>query len=80
MIETVSVADPDPLGSVSFWEAGSGSALKSEFRSFRGSKWTRGGPCTLTSGGAKMEPCRVCRPVVADSYHGVRSGSGAGAA
>jgi hypothetical protein len=28
----------------------------------------------------KMEPCRVCRPVVADSYHEVGSGSGAGTA
>jgi hypothetical protein len=30
--------------------AGSGSALKSKFRSFRGSKWSRGRPCTITEG------------------------------
>jgi hypothetical protein len=51
-------ADPDPHGSVSFWEAkfgsaskskaGSGTTLKSKFRSCGGSKWSHGGLWTLT--------------------------------
>jgi hypothetical protein len=38
----LSVADPSPKGYALFLEAGSGSALKSKYRSFRGSKWSRG--------------------------------------
>jgi hypothetical protein len=62
-------------------EAGSGSAirlktwirirLKVKFRSFRGSKCTRGGPWTLKMEAwrLKMEPWRVFRQVVEDSHH-----------
>jgi hypothetical protein len=48
-----------------------GSALKSKFRSFRGTKYRRGGPWTLTmvARRLKMELWRVYRPVVADSHH-----------
>ncbi len=53
-------------GSASVWKAGSRSrsALKLKFRS---SKWSRGGPWTLTMEARriKMEPWRACRPVVA---------------
>jgi hypothetical protein len=47
---------------------GSGSALKSKFRSFRGSKmepWT----LTMEAWKFKMKASRVCRTVVADSHH-----------
>jgi hypothetical protein len=54
------VADPDLHES----EAGSQSAFKSKFRSFRGSNWSYGGPCMLTN-----EQWRFCRPVVPDSHH-----------
>ncbi len=48
-----------------------GSALKSKVESLRGSKSSRGGPWTLTMEAwkLKIEPWRVCRPLVADSYH-----------
>ncbi len=74
----IRVSDPDPHGSAFFfkagsrsavaleWKAGSGFALKSKFRSFRGSKWSHGGSWML-----KMEAWRVCRPVIADSVLGV---------
>jgi hypothetical protein len=48
-------------------KAGSGSALKSKFRSFTGLKLVKEG-----RGGVedhKMKPRRVCKPVVADSNH-----------
>jgi hypothetical protein len=50
--------------------SGSRSALKSKFRSFRGSKWRYGGPLTLTMEAwrLKMEPWRVHRPVIVDSH------------
>ncbi len=65
-----------------FWEIGSGSApklgsgsifasaSKSKFRSCWGSTCHRG-PWTLTMNAwrLKIEPLRVCRPVVADSNH-----------
>jgi hypothetical protein len=52
-------------------KAGSASAIMSEFRSFRGSKWSLGGLWTITveAWRLKMEPWRVCRPVVANSHH-----------
>jgi hypothetical protein len=57
-------------GSVLFWEAGSvsGSACKSNFRSFRGSKWSLGGPWMLALR-LKMEPYThgIFLTVVADS-------------
>jgi hypothetical protein len=67
-------------GSALFWEAsagsaseckagsGSGSALKSKLMSFRGSKWSCGRP-NLEMSRIKMEPRRVCRPVIADWHH-----------
>jgi hypothetical protein len=63
----------DQLGSALFLEAGpeSGSALKSKFKSFRGLKYSREWPWTLTMEAwrFKMEPWRVYRPVVADSHY-----------
>ncbi len=53
-------------GSALEWKGGSGSALKSKFRSFRGSKWSRGGSWKWR---LKMEAWRAFRPVVADSHH-----------
>jgi hypothetical protein len=45
--------------------------LKSKFRSFKGSKWSLGGPWThiLEAWRLKMELWMVCRTVVADSHH-----------
>ncbi len=58
-------------GSALEWNAGSGSAFKSKFRSCRGSKWSRGGPWTPTMETCwlKMEPWKVCIQVVADLHH-----------
>jgi hypothetical protein len=58
-------------GSVLESEAGSESALQSDFRSFRGTKHSSGGPWTLTieDWRLKMEPWRVYRPVFEDSHH-----------
>jgi hypothetical protein len=71
------VADPDPhyFGKLDpdphIRKAKSGSALKSKFSGFKGLKFSRGGPWTLTMEAwrIKMKPCRICRPVVADSNH-----------
>jgi hypothetical protein len=40
------------------------------FSSFKGTKWNRGGPWTLTMEvwRLKMETWRVCKPMVADSH------------
>jgi hypothetical protein len=48
-----------------------GSALKSKLRSFRGQKWSPGGPWmrTMEVWRLKMEPLMFCRLVVADSHH-----------
>jgi hypothetical protein len=50
--------------------AGSEPALKSKFRSIKGSKQSNGGPWTLTmeAWGLEMEPWRIHRPVVANSH------------
>jgi hypothetical protein len=52
-------------------KAGSVSASKSKFMSFRGSKWSLGEPGHLKwrCWRLKMEPWRACAPVVADSNH-----------
>ncbi len=59
-----SVSGPDHFGK-------SGSASKSKFKSWGGSKLSLGGPWTLTveSWRLKLEPWRVCKPMVADSHH-----------
>ncbi len=51
----IRVADPDPhygiwgsYGSALEWNVGSGSALSSKLRSFRGSKWSHGGHWAFT--------------------------------
>jgi hypothetical protein len=67
----IRVTDPDPFGSALILQAVSGSALKSKFRSFRGSKESRGGPWTLSMEAwrLKMKPWRVYRPVVIHFRH-----------
>jgi hypothetical protein len=55
---------PDPLGSALFLEAGSGSAFKSQFRTFRGSKMELWRAVDAQNGGPEG-----LRPVVADSHH-----------
>ncbi len=50
--------------------------LRSKLWSFRGSKWSRGGPCMLTikAWSLKMEPLRVCKPVSQICITSMRSG------
>jgi hypothetical protein len=58
-------------GSASKYEAGSGSASESKFRTGRGTNWSHGGRWTLTveTWRLNIEPGRVCRPLLAGSYH-----------
>ncbi len=58
------VVNPDPH---CFRKPDPGSPLKLKFRSFRGSKWSRGR--SQMGARLKKEPWWVCRPVFADSHH-----------
>jgi hypothetical protein len=54
------------------WKAESGFEIKSQYRSFRNSKWSRGGAVDaqigkLVTWTLKVESWRVCGPVVTDS-------------
>ena len=66
-------------GSALEWKARSGSPFNSIFRSFGGSEWSLGGPCTLTMEAwmLRIDPWRVCRPEAEDSHHFWR-GAGSG--